>query len=288
MRIALGTAQFGLPYGIANQSGQVAYDEIESILGEARSAGLDTLDTAINYGACEQRLGEIGIGHWRVVTKLPAVPDDCPDISGWVRSNVAGSMGRLKIKRLYGLLLHRPQQLLSPAGDDLYRAMVALKNEFKVEKIGVSIYDPEELDTLWPRFRFDLVQAPHNVMDRRIATSGWLARLHEAGTEVHVRSVFLQGLLLVKQEDRPAAFNRWQPLWDRWHCWLADEHLTPLQGCLGFALSKPEIDRVVVGVDSVRHLREILACIDMPNLMPPISLLSEDPDLINPSRWSAS
>jgi hypothetical protein len=285
-RIALGTVQFGLPYGIANRAGQVGRDEAAAILIHARSMGIDTLDTAIAYGESEQRLGEIGVGHWQVVSKLPPIPESCTDVASWVRDSVRGSLERLGIAKLHGLLLHRSHQLLGDRGPALYRALCGLKDRGQVEKIGVSIYDPDELEALWPHFQLDLVQAPLNIMDRRLATSGWLMRLHEAGTEVHVRSAFLQGLLLMNDANRPEKFRAWQPLWNQWHRWLDDEALTPLQACLGFVLSQPEIDRVVVGVDSLTQLQGILASVEHRTVIPPTLLMSSDPDLINPSRWS--
>jgi hypothetical protein len=285
-RIALGTAQFGLPYGIANRAGQVGRDEAAAILVHARSMGVDTLDTAIAYGESEQRLGDIGVARWRVVSKLPPIPECCADVDSWVRDSVRGSLERLGIATLHGLLLHHSHQLLGDRGHVLYRALYALKDRGMVEKIGVSIYGPDELDALWPHFPLDLVQTPLNIMDRRIARSGWLMRLHEAGTEVHVRSAFLQGLLLMNDDDRPEKFKAWQPLWSKWHRWLEDEALTPLQACLGFVLSQPEIDRVVVGVDSLTQLQEILASVEDRAVVPPIPLMSSDPDLINPSRWN--
>jgi len=288
VRIALGTVQFGLPYGIANRTGQVAQNEARAILTRAWSSGIDTLDTAIAYGESEQRLGNIGVGEWRVITKLPAMPEHCTDVAGWVRKTVTESLQRLKLNRLTGLLLHRSQDLMSPAGHELYQALRTLKSESKVEMIGVSIYNPEELDALCPKFDFDLVQAPLNILDRRIAASGWLARLNERGTEVHIRSAFLQGLLLLGESNRPAAFDRWQPLWDRWHSWLADEKLTPLQACLAFVLSQACVGRVIVGVDSVKQLDEILAGAETAAAIPPYKLMSDDPDLINPSRWNAT
>ena len=288
-RLALGTVQFGLRYGVANQSGQVGRDEMASILDHALSAGVDSLDTAVAYGESERRLGEIGVDRWQVISKLPPMPEDLADVDAWVQEMTRGSLQRLKVPRLRGLLLHKPQQLLGPKGMALYRALVSLKDQGKVQKIGVSIYDPEELDALCPRFRFDLVQAPFNILDRRLATSGWLARLHDAGTEIHVRSAFLQGLLLMGPETRPAAFGRWQALWDRWHRWLDERSVTPLQACLGFALSIPEISRVVVGIDNLGQLQDILAGAETPhNEMPPQTLSSSDSDLINPSRWQKS
>ena len=286
-RLALGTVQFGLPYGIANQTGQVGRGEATAILAYARTAGIDTLDTAIAYGDSEQRLGEMGLARWHVITKLPPIPESCTNVDAWVRESVAGSLNRLRIPALRGLLVHQSQQLLGPDGDLLYRSLVRLKEEGLVETIGVSIYGPDELDALCRDFHFDLVQAPFNILDRRLAVSGWLTRLRREGTEVHIRSIFLQGLLLMTADGRPAPFDRWQSLWDQWHRWLDDQHLSPLQACLGFALSHAEIDRVVVGVDSLRQLQEILGGVDELAVMPPATLMSADLDLINPSCWSA-
>lgn len=284
-RIALGTVQFGLPYGVANTSGQVSPDEAVAILQHARAAGIDTLDTAIAYGESEQRLGEIGIEAWHVISKLSAMPEGCTDVNAWVQEAVASSLERLKIDRLHGLLLHRSRQLLEPEGKELYTALVELKNQDMIDKIGVSIYDPEELDPLWTHFRLDLVQAPFNVLDRRIQTSGWLTRMRRAGVEVHVRSAFLQGLLLMEADYRPKKFARWQSLWDAWDRWLKEKSLTPVAACLGFVLSQPEIDRVIVGVDNRKQLQEILTAAEARVPASPATLTIEDPDLINPSRW---
>ena len=285
-RLALGTVQFGIPYGVANRVGQVSRDEMVEILGHARAAGVDTLDTAIDYGDCEVVLGEVGVDQWQVVTKLPEIPAECQDVASWVQEAVTGSLERLAVSRLYGLLLHRPEQLLGSQGDALYRALVESRNQGMVGKIGISIYDPDELDALSSRYQFDLVQAPCSILDRRLISSGWLARLRHAGTEVHVRSVFLQGLLLMDAAHRPGKFDRWQSLWYAWHRWLDDQALTPLQACLGFVMSQSDIDRIVVGVDSLEQLRGILASLGVATSMPPKGLMSDDQDLINPSHWA--
>jgi aryl-alcohol dehydrogenase-like predicted oxidoreductase len=285
MKLALGTVQFGLNYGVANQQGQVSQDEAKAILEHAWSSGMDTLDTAIAYGDSEQRLGDIGIEDWRVVSKLPAVPVQSGDISQWVTSSVTDSLQRLKVTRLYGLLLHQPQQLLGRGGDELYRALQQLKDDGLVQKIGVSIYDPAELDLLASRYQLDIVQAPFNIMDRRLIDSGWLARLTRQNTELHVRSVFLQGLLLLKTNARPAKFNRWQTLWKRWDTWLSEHNLRPLEVCLAYVLSFPEIGRVIVGVDSSKQLIEILCASTAVSSEWPHDLWTDDIDLLNPSLW---
>lgn len=286
MKLALGTVQFGLNYGIANQQGQVSHDEAQAIIEHARASGMDTLDTAIAYGDSERRLGEIGILDWQVVSKLPAIPEGCSDISKWVADAVNESLYRLRIKSLYGLLLHRPQQLAGQVGDRLYHALQQLKHDGCVRKIGVSIYDPEELDALAGRYHLDIVQAPFNIMDRRLIDSGWLSRLAEQGTELHVRSVFLQGLLLIKPSDRPQKFSRWAMLWSKWDEWLEHTGLTPLQACLRYALSFSEINKIIIGVDSLNQLKEILQATvgSMPQV--PKELQTHDIDLLNPVRWA--
>lgn len=284
-RLALGTVQFGLRYGIANQHGQVGVDESRAIIACAQAAGLNTLDTAIVYGDSEQRLGEIGVEQWRVVSKLPAMPENIDNVALWVRLSVEASLRRLNVSHVYGLLLHSPSQLLGKQGATLYAALQQLKSFGVVEKIGISVYSPDELNALCANFDFDIVQAPFNILDHRLIDSGWLARLCERGVEVHARSVFLQGLLLMKLAARPAKFARWQPLWNHWQRWLNETGLTSLQACLRYALVQSGVERVIVGVDSLNQLKEILQA--STGGLPELSeeLCCNDPDLINPVNW---
>jgi aryl-alcohol dehydrogenase-like predicted oxidoreductase len=287
-RIVLGTAQFGMPYGIANDGHPMDLAMASETLSLARRLGIDRLDTAAAYGESERRLGTIGVSGWRIVSKVPAHSSEPGDVRTWVDACVERSLQRLGVPTLYGLLLHRPMQLLEAGGDALYGALSQARARGQVEKIGVSVYSPEELDALLPRYEFDLVQAPMNVVDRRLLASGWLRRLRDAGVEVHVRSVFLQGLLLMGGDRRPPQFERWAPLWRRWHEWLEDSGATPVEACVAFALGDSRVDGIVVGVDSSRHLLEIAATLNRTMPMPPAELACDDVDLINPSRWRAN
>jgi hypothetical protein len=285
LKLALGTVQFGLPYGIANQAGQVTRAEAKAMLELASTKGIDTLDTAIAYGESETCLGEVGIKGFKLVTKLPSVPVGCADVSGWVREQVNSSLARLGVRSVYGLLLHRSEQLLDENGKELYQVLQDLKEKGLVRKIGVSIYSPNELASLFNLFRLDLVQAPLNLVDRRLYTSGWLKRLKDEGVEVHTRSVFLQGLLLMSQPAMPAKFSPWQDIWCEWQKWLSESNIPAVQACLAYPLAFPEIERVVVGADSVNQLTQIInaatrvAPVDLPDLH------CDAEDLINPARW---
>jgi aryl-alcohol dehydrogenase-like predicted oxidoreductase len=284
-RLALGTAQFGLHYGIANQSGKVALSTARALLQFAARNDIDTIDTAISYGDSETCLGEIGTENFKIVTKLPPIPDNFIEVSNWVAEQFSLSLGRLNVTEVYGLLLHKPEQLLGSNGKALYRALRVLQDNGQVNKIGVSIYAPTELDELIPQFEIDLVQAPFNVIDRCLYSTGWLSRLKELGLEVHTRSTFLQGLLLMETDEMPYKFARWNSLWLRWQKWLKDRNISSIQACLAFPLSFPEIDRVVVGVESVSQLEQILSsAINFPELDLP-DIQCSDVNLINPSRW---
>ncbi len=285
-RLALGTAQFGLNYGVANQHGQLGLEESKAVIDFARSANISTLDTAIAYGESEQRLGQIGVEGLHVISKLPSIPVPEKEISIWVADAVQGSLARLGVQQLYGLLLHRPLQLLEPEGPVLYKALCQLKDNGLVQKIGVSIYDPTELDALCPQYHFDLVQGPFNPIDRRLVHSGWLARLEDAGIEIHVRSIFLQGLLLMTPAKRPEKFSRWDAVWALWERWLSASGISPLQACIAYAMSHRAISKVVVGVDGIRQLKEIVAAtgVELPTV--PDEICSFDMDLISPQNWS--
>jgi aryl-alcohol dehydrogenase-like predicted oxidoreductase len=286
MKLALGTVQFGMTYGIANHGGQVSQAAAGRILALAASHGIDMLDTAIAYGDSEQALGQLGVADWQIVTKLPSVPDDCKDVAGWVETQISGSLARLGVARLHGVLLHRPEQFFDLQGAQLLAALKRLKEQGMTRKIGVSVYAPDELERLFNAIDFDLVQVPLNIFDRRLMDSGWAQRLKGLGVELHARSVFLQGLLLMPASRRPAKFTRWAALWSQWERWLTETGLTPLQACLNYALAIPEVDKLVIGVDGVDHLHEILAAINRPSPGLPDWPGAIDPDLLNPARWS--
>jgi aryl-alcohol dehydrogenase-like predicted oxidoreductase len=279
-RLALGTVQFGQDYGVANRTGRVAKQDVAAILERARQAGIDMLDTGAEYGVAESVLGEVGVAEWRVVTKLPAGDPDPADPVGWVMGHTAESLKRLGIERLHGLLVHRPHHL-----DRVGAGLIAAREAGLTDRIGASVYSPGDLDEWWTT-DLDLVQAPCNALDRRLSATGWLDRLAGSGVEVHSRSAFLQGLLLM--DDRPEPFQPWSEVLGRWDEWATESGAGRLGAALGAVLADERIDRVVVGVDSLDHLEEILGAVEHPLPSPPEHLAAEDLDLIDPSRWEAN
>lgn len=285
MKLALGTVQFGMDYGVSNSSGHVSQSEVARILGAARRHGIDVLDTAAAYGTSESTLGKLGLEDWRVVTKLPPTEISIKEIEDWTIASVNQSLSNLCLPRLYAVLVHRPSQLLSKSGQILYKTLQELKRTGVMSKIGVSIYDPIELDLLFDKFEFDLVQVPLSIFDRRLISSGWMDALAKMGVEIHVRSVFLQGLLTMSKQDRPSKFGEWSGLWGKWDEWLDKSNLTAIEACIRFVLSQKLVDKVVVGVQSQLQLEEILRIVGCGVIDVPEDLQAYSDRLLNPALW---
>lgn len=285
MKLALGTAQFGSGYGIANTKGKVSIANSIKIIEYSRSVGINVIDTAISYGDSEEYLGIAGVNDFNIVTKLPFIPESISDVDSWIFNEVNASIKRLNVRSLYCLMLHRPNQLLEGRGQDIISSLEKLKKSKIIKKIGISIYSPEELKELFSIYNFDIVQCPFNIIDRRIVESGWLKKLKKLGVDVHVRSSFLQGLLLMPRKKIPHEFNSWRSLWDKWHLWLQKNSISPVDACLSYVASEPNVDKIIVGVDSKAQLQQIVSILKSPspNFYPDIGI--NDNELLNPSSW---
>ena len=278
--------QFGMAYGIANQAGRPDLQTVADILTRARAAGIDMLDTAIAYGDAEAVLGEVGVAGWRVVTKLPPVPEHEADIAGWMEALLTASLSRLGLSRLHGLLLHAPAQMHSTRAGTIARALEAIAAQGLAHRVGVSIQHPDtDLPELLRHMQPGLIQSPCNLLDDALVRQGWAKRLRAAGVEIHTRSAFLQGLLLMSPGQRPAWAARFGAYWEIWDRWRDRHGLPASVACLRFIRTCPDIDHIVLGVESVAQLEELLAIPatplpDLPDWPQPV-----DEELITPSRW---
>ena len=285
-RLILGTVQFGMSYGIANHTGKVSNNQSRGMLNLCRDNNIGMIDTAIAYGESEKCLGELGVNSFKIVTKLPSVPYNCKDVSIWVEDQFNESLLRLGVNSVYGLLLHRSEQLLEKNGQAIYKAMQSLKESGKVEKVGISIYSPNELDKIFHLYDLDLIQSPFNLIDQRLFKTGWMDRLHNKNIEIHTRSVFLQGLLLMAQADIPIKFSQWSSIWTKWYKWLNENDILAVDACLAYPMSFSQINRVVVGADNISQLKQIIKAVSIKSPIKFPNLENGDEALINPSNWS--
>jgi hypothetical protein len=285
MKLALGTAQFGMGYGVANSAEHLDSAHVKSILEVARENDISTLDTAPAYGNSEEVLGSLGVKDFSVISKI-VIPDAWSGkLSDWVLGELEGTLSRLRSGTLHGLLIHNPSNLHMSEGLKFFDVLCGLKADGLVENIGISIYTPEDLDSLPPELKFDIVQMPMNIMDRRLERGDFLEKLRGTGAQIHIRSAFLQGLLLLPESRIPVYFDPWRSLLSDFVSWAAENKISPLRACLSYVNQIPEISKIIVGVDSQRQLRQIITAILEPGIVIPDHLQTDDLGLINPSLW---
>ena len=285
-KLALGTVQFGMDYGI-NSGIKVEQNEVRKIVNLARKSGITLIDTAQLYGSSEKVLGNVNTVDFDIVTKSRAFEQDIinENEANLVINDLDHSLKLLKQKSLYAFLVHHGEDLLKPGGEMIFNKLQILKEQGLVKKIGFSAYIDNQLIKIIERFDIDIIQLPMNILDNRLINNGLLNKLYSRGIEIHTRSVFLQGLLLMDMDKRPKYFDRWSNLWKFWYEWLTDNKLSPLEASIRYMISKPEISRVLVGVDNKEQLKNIVNASDgnVPTI--PEELKTDDPDLLNPGNW---
>lgn len=253
-KIALGTVQFGLNYGINNSGGQIPEDEVGRILELAAQGGIEVLDTAAAYGNSEDVLGKslTKLGKsFKIVSKL--APGSKAD---FVKTSFSNSLQKLNQESLHGFLIHHFQNLKDDP--QIWPEMRKLQQSGKVKRVGISLYHPHEAEFLWKQgIDFQIVQVPYSIFDQRFEKV--FPEMKKRGVEIHVRSVFLQGLFFKNPAQLPVHFQSVKNKIDRLQHLARSNGFSIADLCLGFALNNSFIDQVVIGVDSLKNLEENLA-----------------------------
>jgi aryl-alcohol dehydrogenase-like predicted oxidoreductase len=271
-KIGIGTAQFGMHYGISNQSGQTSERDVAQILSTAKEHHIHLIDTASAYGNAEKILGLNDLNEFQVVSKfMPAL------VKGDLRKQCLESLERLRIPSLYGYLAHRPIPLADDPG--CWEDLITLREAKLVKKIGYSLYNPEELDLLLDKhFLPDLIQVPYNYFDRRFEKH--LVELQKKGCEIHVRSVFLQGLFFLDTDTLNSYFEDVKPVIKKLQ--LTVNNLP--SALLNFVIRKPFIDKIIIGVETNEQLIRNLQGLSMEEVLPELNNQIQE-HILNPSTW---
>lgn len=282
MKIALGTVQFGIDYGIANTHGVPTDKELKSILAIAKKNNINYLDTAYVYGNAEERLGLFSENRFNIITKFPTV------VTNDELLNVLSlSLDKLNNSAVYGYLAHNADTLIE--NPFLWETLLKVKDENKVNKIGFSLYSPEQLERLIVLNCIpDIVQLPYSILDRKF--ENLLPVLKELGTEIHVRSVFLQGLYFMDPEGLPEKLTDLKPTLVELHSICKENNVTIRDVALNYAITNPFIDQVVMGVDTTTQLKENIQAVSdwssENNLFSRIKAIEiKNKTLLNPVNW---
>ncbi len=256
-KLAIGTANFGMAYGHGTKTEKLSKEVSKEILAYAERLGIEALDTAISYGDCTKRLGSIGVKDWKIITKVPPIPSDITNVYEWVVDSVYKSSHEMEISIFEGVLIHNPKDILGKHAKELLRSLLDLKTRGLTRKIGVSIYEKKDLESIFKLFQPDIIQCPVNILDTRLLVDNYLFNLSEMGIEVHIRSIFLQGTLISSYETTPNGFEKFDDIWEDWRLWLNSNNLLPVEACIRFANSIKGVDKIIFGVNSISHLKEI-------------------------------
>ena len=259
MRLSIGTAQFGFNYGITNFKGKVKINQIAKILRFCKKNKLNNLDTAIGYGKSEKILGKFKLDNFLITTKLPEIPKSQKNnLHKWIENQVKNSCKRLKVKKVFCLLLHKPNQLKGKLGNQIIETVEKLKKDGVIKKFGVSVYSVNELNSIISSFKIDLVNIPLSIINRDFLKNNYLKYLKKKKIEIHVRSIFLQGLLLNFRDLKISNISK-NNFFDRWDKWLSKKKISPLEACLAFVKGIKEIDKIIVGIDNYEQLKDIFS-----------------------------
>ena len=281
-KIILGTAQFGMDYGIANQSGKVNNREIESILNFAYENGINTLDTAKIYGESEKSIGNYLKNtnkKWNVITKIKHTEDS-------ILKQLNDSREKLTIDPSI-LLAHTAELYIN-------KKFQLMLQKIKVGKlihtIGVSLYNEKEINqVLEMEIKPEIIQLPINILDTRLYRSGILSELCKRGIEIHVRSVFLQGLFYLSKTDLRSRFYDVVPHLNQLESIALRYSLTIAELSLLWIVSLKEISKVIIGIDNLNqlkeHLRTLKKSIDISVFEEALSICYNNEKILNPSLW---
>lgn len=285
-KICLGTAQFGMDYGISNRAGMVSAGEAHDILDYAVKTGIAMLDTAPVYGISEEVIGKFISDHkasFRVVSKMPSASN-----RGGIEEMMRRSLDRLKTASLYGYLVHSVEDFLKRP--ELWDEMTRLKSKGLVGKIGFSVYSPADIEKIFDRkVVFDIIQFPYSIFDRRFEP--YLSVFRKKGVEAHARSVFLQGLAFLDPYSLPKNLEKAKDHILRLKRLSYETGVSVSSLCLNFVLANALIDSAVIGVDGLDQLRNnieetgrLLKIKGMDELLDGISM--DDEDILLPYRWN--
>jgi aryl-alcohol dehydrogenase-like predicted oxidoreductase len=289
-KLGLGSGQFGLDQQAGAQGGfrgRSRDAEAREILSIAARSGLRVLEVSGHSAAAEITLGQVLPKPQPFALTITSVrPDRGPDHA---EAEIRAQLARLAVGSVDAILAPSATDLFSHHGPALWDRLKKLKDEGLCKKIGVSVYASDDPVGLARRFKPDVVQAPASLLDQRLLIDGTLAELAGMGVEVHLRSIFLNGLLFLPPDRAPSHLKAAAGRISRARRLIAEGRSDPLQAALGFALSRPEASTVLVAVASAAEMSAVAAAAMSP---PPDldwdEMALDDPDALDPRAWVAA
>ena len=284
MKLVLGSAQIGMNYGLFNNK-KISSKEFRRVEKLVLNSKIKFIDTATSYGVSEKIIGNSKLKNLNIITKIKLQKKNNINIEDWVLNKILRTTKLLKISRIYGLLVHDFNDLLGKQGKKYLHVLQQLKRRKIISKIGVSIYDPDEIGKIWKIWKPDIVQFPLNVLDNRILLSGWIDVLKKFKVKMYARSVFLQGLLI--NNSASLEFSKsYKFYFNRFEDWCSVNDISKVKACLHFVKQYKKIDYLVIGFNNYNHLKEIIDVFKKKQIIVPNKFSTNNINLIDPRRWN--
>ena len=283
-KLVLGTAQFSKGYGITNKK-STNNEEIKKILNYAKDISLKRIDTATSYGDSEKLIGEYNNSEFLISTKVL-----CPNkISNFDKDTFSkkfdNSLNKSKTKNFETLFVHNANEFINDKKKVFFSHLQELKESGKIKKIGVSVYEPQEVYKLIELYNIDTIQIPLNLFDQRFLENEIYNFIQNSNIEVHIRSVFLQGILLSEFSELPKSFYQWKDYFKYYDDWVKLNKINKITACLNFVYDKFKDSLIIIGVNSLDNLKQIIENYIRFSLINSESLKVKNSKLTDPRKW---
>ena len=283
MKLVIGSAQLGMNYGLFNNK-KISRNEFKKIEKLVLRSNINFIDTATSYGNSENIIGNSRLKKLHIITKIKLPRKKNIHIKNWVSKEISRTLIKLKINKIYGVLIHNYKDLLGKNGKNYLFSLQELKRKKIIKKIGISVYSPQEIKKIWKFWKPDIIQAPFNPLDNRILVSGWINILKKFKVKIFVRSIFLQGLLI--NDNSSFIINKNSKiLLNKFKNWCYKNNVPLLQACLHFIKQFKKIDYLVVGFNNYNELKEIIDVFKKKLIIIPRKFSTNKINLIDPRKW---
>ena len=260
-RIGIGTVQWGQGYGLGSKNGSVPIDDLDRIVKKALEENVSCIDTSQNYGIAESLIGQYVKGAIPVVTKITVMADKTKLVDAYrdLHISINRSKKNLKTKQLESFLVHNPDFLKSNNVQVYIDALKKLKDNNVVKKIGISVYNEQEITSAIKLMSPDIIQVPINVFDQRLLKNGLLNEIKNNNCEIHARSIFLQGLLLLRCSELNNFFKPIATKIQNWQDFCKKENVSCTTAALNFIKNIDQVDVAIIGINSYQQFEQNLS-----------------------------
>lgn len=258
-KLIIGSANFGLNYGIKNNFNKLSFEKIKKILKYAEKNKIQMIDTASSYGDAELKIGKVKLKNFQYISKVKITKKKRKDIKKEISRQFNKTLKNLNKKKIYAVLIHNLLRLNNYQLKSAFEFLHILKKNKKISKLGFSTYGDYKIKFILSRFSVDIIQTSLNVLDDRAFSKELLKLYKRKKIKIHARSIFLQGLLISQKLNVPKKIkNEWNKNKKIWFDFCKEKKFDPIKLAVNYVLQKKNVDKLILGFDLKDQLVNIL------------------------------